>query len=83
MLKSALLIASFGVILAFAGMERRAHAAPSKPQTFTIPLDAGVTAVTVEVSGKGRLCGPARVTDSNGRVLVALGAGQCVPAADR
>ena len=68
----------FIVSLAAMAMITFAFAAPRKPRVLTIPVDAGVTALTVEVSGTGRICGPARVTDSNGRLVVAVAAGQCV-----
>ncbi len=69
--------------LTFAGLATMAlitlaFAAPRKPRVLTVPVDAGVTALTVEVSGNGRICGPARVTDSNGRLIIAIASGQCV-----
>ena len=53
-------------------------AAERAPRTFTLPIDPGTTMLTVEVTGQGRICGPARVMDNTGRTLMALGAGHCI-----
>ena len=65
-------------VLALLALAVPTSAAERAPRVFNLPIESGTTALTVEVSGKGRICGPARVMDNTGRTLMALGAGHCI-----